>query len=96
MSLYFVSLAVAIINPISALMLAYMVLHYKIDLRLGVVARLLLSLMVVGLLVQAAEQVELLTNYRPPRSYGWIATMGALNGLILALFVRRVWKGVFK
>lgn len=90
MNLYMVSVIVAVLNPVSAIMLAYMVLKFKSILNLGVFARFFLSLMVCGMLVQAAEQVELLANYRPPRAHGWIATMAALNGVIWTLFIRKI------
>lgn len=90
MNLYFLSLIVVVVNPISAMMLAFMVVHLKSVMRFGVVVRFFLALMVVGLLVQAAEQVALLQNYRPPRAHGWIATMGSLNGVIWAAFIRHI------
>lgn len=88
MDIYFVSWIVVFVNPISAMMLAWLVVHHKATLRIGVVARFFTTLMMAGLILQAADHVDLLNNYRPPRSHGWIVTMASINGVIWALFFR--------
>lgn len=90
MNLYFMSFVVVLVNPISAGMLAHLIVSHKEALRIGPIARFFAALMAVGLLLQAADHVSLLTDYRAPRAHGWIITMASLNGCIWSLFIKSV------
>lgn len=77
-------------NPVSACMLAWLVLHHRAAYRLGWWVRALASMLCIGLLIQAAGSLIVLTSYSPPRTLAWVPQIFALNGLIYAAFFRTI------
>jgi len=76
------SLALLIVEPISALMIMALVLRHKVALGIHPILRLWLVVLVSGLVIHAAGQVELLADYRPPRTLAWLPMVAAINGTI--------------
>ena len=86
-SFYYVSWIIVIFNPIAAIILGWMVMHYRQALHIGVIARFFVAVFVIGFLAQAVNHVELLGNYREPRAKGWLITLVAQYGIIGSLFL---------
>ncbi len=76
------SLALLVIEPISALMILALVLRHKVALGIHPVLRLWLVVLVSGLVIHAAGQIELLADYRAPRTLAWLPMVAAINGTI--------------
>ncbi|WP_121063357.1 hypothetical protein [Chachezhania antarctica] len=88
MSLWYLSLVLAIADVASAVMLAAMVLRLRCALRLSLWTRGLIAMLAVCLCLHAVEQVNLLYNYRPPRAFTWIGVMLSMHGVIAACYWR--------
>lgn len=71
-----------VVEPVSAMMLAALVVRHKCYFGLHAGLRIWLALLAVGLLIHAAGQVELLFAYRPPRTVAWVPIFAAINGAI--------------
>jgi len=82
------SVAIVITNPISAIMLAWIVLYHKAAWSLGPVVRGFLSLLCVALLLHAAGNAALIENFKPPRTPLWIPLWLSVTGVIWAAFLR--------
>ncbi|WP_109464415.1 hypothetical protein [Albibacillus kandeliae] len=76
------SLALLIVEPISALMLLALVLRYRVGIGIHGMMRVWLAFLAGGLIVHAAGQAELLANYRTPRTFTWMPMITAVNGAI--------------
>ena len=85
------SYALVLINPISAGMLAMMILVFRSHLKIGVIARAFAAVLIAGLIFHAAENWALIHEYRPPRTLTWVAVMAGLHGVIWALFFRVIY-----
>jgi len=85
---YYVSWFVIFINPASAIMLAILVSRFRYQLRIGLAARTFVALLAVGMLMQAFSHIDLIFDYREPRSKQWIVTLVATNGVVWSLFFR--------
>lgn len=81
------SWAMVIVEPISALMLASMVLRFRDPIGIHVFLRLWLAVLAAGLVIHAANHVDLLLNYKPPRTYSWVPIFAALNGAIWTAYL---------
>ena len=98
MSTIWVSWVVIVVNPLSACMLAYIIMHWKQEFCIGWITRMAVASLAVTLLMQAAGHVALLTHYREPRSLLWIPQILSLNSVIWSAFFRtgyihqRKWK----
>lgn len=83
-----VSLALAIVEPASAAMLAMLVIwHRELD-SVTPLIRLWLSVLAAGLGVHAAQQWVLVSDYQPPRTWAWAPILTAINGLIWTVYFR--------
>ena len=85
------SYALVFINPISAGMLAMMILVFRSDLQIGPIARTFAAVLIAGLIFNAAENWALIHEYQPPRTMAWIAVIVGLHGVIWALFFRVIY-----
>lgn len=85
-----ISVFVVIANPISAAMLAWLVLHHKIAMSLGWIVRSWASMLCIALLIQAAGHVAILSDFRPPRTLAWLPFVASVNGLIWAAFLQSI------
>lgn len=83
-----VSYLLVILNPVSAIMLASIVMALRHRLRMGVCVRICAAVLAGALIVHAAEQVELIRSYRPPRAFTWLFVFAGMHGLIWAAFWR--------
>lgn len=81
------SVALVVVEPISACMLLVMVLRHRQRLGIHWLMRLWLSVLASGLIMHAMGHVELLFNYRPPRTLAWLPIFAAINGLIWTAFL---------
>ncbi|AUC52287.1 hypothetical protein CDO87_03375 [Sagittula sp. P11] len=88
-----VSYVLVPVNVISAVLLAALVMQLRWPLRINFTMRLFSALLSVSLLMHAAEQVQLIHDYRPPRALSWIPVYFGMHGLIWSaawrVFVRR-------
>jgi len=60
-------------------MLASLVVRYSRILRIHVVLRGCMALTAVSLIVHSVSQIDLIMNYRPPRTLAWIPIYIAVN-----------------
>lgn len=81
------------VNATSAILLAVLVMRLCRPLRITFMMRVFAALLSVALLMQAAEHVQFIRDYRPPRALTWIAVYIGTHGLIWSaawrVFVRR-------
>jgi hypothetical protein len=88
-----VSYVLVPVNVVSAMLLAVLVMRLCRPLRITFMMRLFAALMSVSLLLQAAEHVQFIRDYRPPRALTWIAVYIGMHGLVWSaawrVFVRR-------
>ena len=77
-----VSVLFALIEPISAFMLASLVVHTHPHHPVPLLARAILAALAVGLIVHAAGSVELVFDHRPPRTWAWLGVMVPVNAMI--------------
>lgn len=81
-----VSIALIVVEPVSAFMLASIVVrthaHHKVPLFL----RLPLAALAVGLAVHAAGSIELVMDYRPPRTLAWLGIILPVNAVIWSAY----------
>jgi len=82
-----ISILLLVVEPVSALMLAALVLRHRVGIGIHGLMRVWLAFLAGGLIVHAAGQAELLTNYRPPRTQAWLPMIVALNGAIWSCYV---------
>jgi hypothetical protein len=81
------SWALLIVEPISAVMVLALVLRFRRCMGIHFLARLWCTGLVVGLCVHAAGQLELILDYRPPRTLTWIISTLSINGLIWTAYL---------
>lgn len=89
--LHLVSWAIIVVNPLSAIMLSWLVIHHRKRMRIGVIARTFVVVYCVTLLMQASDQIDFLRDWRPPRATNWIYALAAQHGIIWALFFKTVF-----
>ena len=77
-----VSVALGVVEPVSAIMIALFVLRHTGPLGLFWWTRFFLALLAAGLILHAAQQWVLILDYRPPRTWAWLPVMAAMNGVI--------------
>lgn len=77
-----VSLGLAVTEPISALMLLSLVLRFKTAAGIHPVMRVCLAALSCALIWHGFEQLRLVADYRPPRTWSWVPLFVALNGTI--------------
>ena len=76
-----------IVEPISALMLAFLVLRHRRGDFMGILLRFWMAAGAAGLILHAGGQIELLQNYRPPRTLAWVPLQLGINGAIWTVFL---------
>jgi hypothetical protein len=77
-----VSFAIIPANLISSVLLAALVMRLKGKLRINVWMRCFAAVLSVSLLMHAAEHVQILHDYRPPRALTWVFVFAGMHGLI--------------
>lgn len=82
----------SILDILSAILIADFTVRHRHYFDLNVILRGLLAFMAVGLLAHAAEQVQILQNYTPPRSRSWILIFTGLHATIFAAWFRSLSK----
>lgn len=93
--IYF-SIALVVIEPLSALMLLALVMRFKTALCINRIIRVCLSMLAAGLIISAIGQAELLMNYRPPRTHSWIVLYMALNATIWSAYLTDLKRRYFR
>lgn len=91
-----ISLTLVVVESISILCLIFLNVH-RTDrrappwpLRIGYIG------MAIGLGVHVIGQIELLSNYRPPRTWSWLIFQFSVNWTIWAVYLRDAiprWRG---
>lgn len=81
------SILLSVIEPISAAMLAVIVVRTNAHHRVPFLLRLCVASLAFGLVVHAGSQIELLFNYRQPRTWAWLALIVPINAGVWVLFV---------
>lgn len=82
------SVIFGVLDVVSSALIADFVLRYKKLLNITVVIRLALVFLLVGFMLHAAEQIDLLADYRLPRSVSWVWIFTALHSLIIICWIR--------
>lgn len=86
-----ISYLFVLIEPISAFMLAMLVLRYREQWWMTIWVRITLSVLVVGLLLHAGGHIQLIMDYRPPRTLSWVLVSLPLNvGIWLVYFMAKL------
>lgn len=81
-----VSIVLSVVEPVSAAMLAAIVVRTHAHHRIPFALRMCIAALAGGLLVHAASQIELVFNYRAPRTWAWLALVWPINAVVWAGF----------
>ena len=82
------SATLMVLDVISAILIADFAVRHRWSLKIGAGVRFCLMLLAVGLLLHSAEQVQILSDYRPPRARSWIWIFFSLHALIWTAWFR--------
>lgn len=83
-----ISVALGLVEPVSAAMLAVLVVrHRELD-AVTWALRAWLAVLAVGLVLHATRQWTLVWDYRPPRTWTWLPYTVSVNALIWLAFFR--------
>lgn len=85
-----VSYLILVVNPLTSLMIAWLVVRVSATYPLNLVIRSSLSAMAVSFMMQAGEHIHLIVDYRPPRAYAWMILHAAVHTLVWSTFFERV------
>lgn len=91
----------AVVEPISAVMLAAIVLWYRDSTILGLWVRICTALLAAGLILHAIGSVFIIADYRAPRTVAWVPVHISVNLLIWTFFISearsrfRGWRHIF-
>jgi hypothetical protein len=76
------SIIFAILDPISACMIASFVMAHKRNLTITWAMRIVLSALAAGLVLHSAEQVQFIIEYKAPRAKSWVLIFFAVHAAI--------------
>ena len=91
MTLQAASWLILVTNPMTAAMLAWIVVRHRLAVGVGLVTRAFIAIYAIGLLMQAAEQIEFIRAWQQPRATGWMYQLAAQHGIAWSLFFSIAW-----
>lgn len=76
------------VNTLTCLMLTVIVMRYQPLVRLGVVKRAAVGVLILGLMLQAAEHYNIILDHQAHRAYSWVVNQIAIYTFVWSVFVR--------
>lgn len=89
-----ISYLIIVFNPVTAIMLAWIVVRHRGAVGLGIITRAFVAAYAVGLMMQAVEHLEFLREWREPRATAWAFRLIAQHGIAWSFFFAIAWNPI--